>query len=381
MTARSAALAAALVALLAAGLVALWPAVAAAREIVDLAGRAVTVPDRVERLILGEGRYIPALAILDRDDPIGRVVGMMGEYEQVDPATYARFRARFPAIAGIPRFGRASADSFSLERALALRPQVAIFGVDGHGPGASNARVIEVLEQAGVAIVFIDFRTDPLVNTPRSIEVLGAVLGREEEAAAFIAAWRAAYEEVRDRLARHRPPAPRVFIESRVGLMPCCETMVRGMMGDFVTAAGGTNLAAGVIPADAGTVSLEYLLVNPPDIYVGTAIGSASSPPDSPWIALGPDVAPRQAAASLARATGRVGIAELPAVKAGRAFAVWHHFYNSPFNVAALQAFAKWLHPELFADLDPEGLLRRLHQRFQPFPLEGTYWTSLKQPP
>ncbi len=357
-------------------LVAICPSLAMARQVVDLAGRTVTLPDRIERIIIGEGRYIPALAILDREDPTRRIVGMMGEYEQVDPATYERFRARFPRIADIPRFGRASQDTFSLERALSLRAEVAIFGVDGHGPGARNARVIEVLEQAGVAVVFIDFRNDPLVNTPKSIELLGEVLDRKEEAAAFLAEWRAAHDVVRERLARHRPPAPRVFIESRVGLMGCCETMVGGMMGDFVTAAGGTNLAGDVIAGEAGTVSLEYLLTNQPDIYVGTAIGSGASAPDSAWIALGPDVSHEQARESLSRALARVGIAELSAVKEGRAFAVWHHFYNSPFNVAALQAFAKWLHPELFADLDPEGLLSRLHDRFQPFPLEGTYWTS-----
>lgn len=358
-------------------LVAICPSLAMARQVVDLMGRTVTLPDRVERLIIGEGRYIPALAILDREDPTRRIVGMMGDYEQVDPATYARFRSRFPRIADIPRFGRASQDTFSLERALALRPEVAILGIDGHGPGARNARVIEVLEKAGVAIVFIDFRNDPLVNTPKSIELLGEVLDRKDEATAFLAEWRAAHDVVRERLARQMPPAPRVFVESRVGLMGCCETMVNGMMGDFVTAAGGANLAADVIPGEAGTVSLEYLLTHQPDVYVGTAIGSAASPADSAWIALGPDVTHERAAESLSRATARVGIAELSAVKEKRAFAVWHHFYNSPFNVAALQAFAKWLHPELFADLDPDGLLRQLHERFQPFPLEGTYWTAL----
>lgn len=350
----------------------------AAREVTDLAGRTVTLPASVERIVIGEGRYLPALAILDRADPTRRVVGMMGEYEQVDPASYARYRAAFPRIDDIMRIGRASQDSFSLEQALALRPQVAIFGLDGHGPGSRSARVIEVLEQAGVAVVFIDFRVDPLANTPRSMELLGRVLGREAEAAAFLAVWREAYAEVQDRLARARPAPVRVFIESRVGLMPCCETMVRGMIGGFVTAAGGVNAAAGIVTGEAGTVSLEYLLTHPPDVYVGTAIGSAASAADHPWIALGPDVSPEVARATLARAMERTGIAQLPPVRAERAHAIWHHFYNSPFNVAAVQMFAKWLHPDLFADLDPDALLRDLHGRFQPFALEGTYWTSLR---
>eukprot|EP01042_Synura_sphagnicola_P014378 gene14378-18198_t len=67
----------------------LAPAIAAAKQVTDLAGRTVTAPDKVERIIIGEGRYVPALAILDRDDPVGRLVGMMGDYEAVDPASYA----------------------------------------------------------------------------------------------------------------------------------------------------------------------------------------------------------------------------------------------------------------------------------------------------
>lgn len=365
-------LAAALIALLA-GTVA-----PAAREVTDLAGRTVTLPASVERIVIGEGRYLPALAILDRADPTRRVVGMMGEYEQVDPASYARYRAAFPRIDGIMRIGRASQDSFSLEQALALRPQVAIFGLDGHGPGSRSARVIEVLERAGVAVVFIDFRVDPLGNTPRSMELLGRVLGREAEAADFLAVWHEAYDTVRSRLATARPAPPRVFIESRVGLMPCCETMVHGMMGSFVSAAGGINVADGIVAGEAGSVSLEYLLTHPPDVYIGTAIGSAASAADHPWIALGPDVPREVARTTLARATNRTGIAQLSAVRTGRAHAIWHHFYNSPFNVAAMQMFAKWLHPELFADLDPDALLRDFHRRFQPFAMEGTYWTSLR---
>jgi len=45
--------------------------------------------------------------------------------------------------------------------------------------------------------------------------------------------------------------------------------------------------------------------------------------------------------------------------------------------VVAVQAFARWLHPERFAKLDPNATLATLYQRFQPVPLTGTYWASL----
>ena len=86
---------------------------------------------------------------------------------------------------------------------------------------------------------------------------------------------------------------------------------------------------------------------------------------------------PEAARQSLARANQRRGINALQAVQQGRAYAIWHHYYNSPFNVVAVQVFAKWLHPELFADLDPRATLQTMFTQFQPIPLTGVYWTSL----
>jgi len=143
------------------------PAVAPAAEVVDLAGRRLQIPDRVERIIIGEGRYIPTLAILDRENPVGRLVGMLGDYEDIDPANYARYRARFPDIDKVQRIGRSARDSFSVEQAIAARPQLAIFGLGGHGPGTRSTEVIRALEAAGVVIVFVDFRSDPTSSTGR----------------------------------------------------------------------------------------------------------------------------------------------------------------------------------------------------------------------
>lgn len=359
---------------------ALLVAIAAARAetVTDLAGRSVALPANAQRILLGEGRVIAALAILERD-PTRRVVGMMGEFERYDPGGYAQYKAALPAIAKIPRVGRGTGESFSLEASLALAPDLAIFGLEGHGPTPKDRELIERLEKAGVTVLFIDFRKEPLVSTPRSIELLGAALGRRAEAAAFTAFYRTELQRVAERLPANDANAPSVFIENRVGLATeCCATMANGMMGRFVDFAGGRNIASALIPGSYGTLSLEWLLRNQPDVYIGTAIGSVAGGEQPGRIVLGVGATPDAARASLQRALQRTGIAELKAVRDGRAYAIWHHFYNSPFNVAAVQAMAKWLHPQRFADLDPEATLRTAYARFQPVPLAGTYWIGLK---
>ncbi len=350
---------------------------ARALEVVDLAGRTVTVPPRIERIVLGEGRFLPVLAILERDDPLRRVAATMGEFPLLDPGGYAQWLAGFPRLAEIPQVGKASPDTFSAERTIGLAPDLAIFGLAGHGPGPQAVELVRQLEAAGTTVVFVDFFLDPLVNTPRSVALLGKVLGREQEAAAFVAAYEAAFRQVTDRLAR-ATKRPLVFLENRVGLQEdCCASVGEGVIGRVIEQAGGRNLAAKRITGYSGTISLEYLLTNQPDVYVGTAIGSASTAQKAPRrIAMGPGVSADLARTTLANSLARPGIAHLRAVQTGRAYGLWHHFFHSPFNVVALQVLAKWFHPDLFADLDPAATHRDMVARFQPIPLDGTYWAA-----
>lgn len=348
-------------------------------QITDVAKRTVRIPAKVDRVLLGEGRLLPALAVFDRDNPAKRLVGMMGEFEKLDEPGYAQWSARFPQIDKVPRVGRANSGSFSDEQAIALKPQVAIFGMaGGHGPSERDKETLARLEAAGIAIVFVDFRHDPLKNTTRSMEVLGEVLGQPKEAQAFNTYWQQQLDLVTQRLAAKKPPLPTVFLENRVGLSEgCCDTMV-GLVGLLLDAGGGQNVARGLIPGEFGTLNPEFLIAKQPQFYIGTGIGSMASAEKTPLrIVLGAGATPEAARASLARATQRRGIAQLQAVKDRHAFAIWHHFYNSPFNVAAVQAFAKWLHPDLFADLDPRATLQTVYTRFQPIPLSGVYWTGL----
>ncbi|MBF9267435.1 iron ABC transporter substrate-binding protein, partial [Acidovorax cattleyae] len=172
-----------------------------------------------------------------------------------------------------------------------LRPQVAILGLaGGHGPSERDRETLARLEAAGVAAVFIDFRHDPLRNTPRSMALLGEVLGRRAEADAFVTAWKAQLAVVTDRLARARPEAPTVFLENRVGLSEgCCDTMV-GLVGMLLDAAGGRNIGKGLVPGEFGTLNPELLIARQPRFYIGTGIGSAATAQGMPLrIVLGAD--------------------------------------------------------------------------------------------
>ena len=352
---------------------------AQAREVVDLAGRHVTVPDRIDRIVLGEGRMLIALGILRPEAPLEGVVGMMGEYPLLDPAGFALWQEHFPAIDKIPAVGKASGDTFNAEAAIALKPDLAIFGLAGHGPSPKAEALVERLGEAGVAVIFIDFFHDPLDDTTKSMRLLGQVLGREERANAFAEAYDAALAAVDTRVARTKD-RPVVFLENRVGLQAdCCASVGKAVIGGLIDRAGGRNLGTALIPGNSGLVSLEYLLGHQPEIYVGTAIGNPITRASQPArIQAGPGVTPDVARASLESSLKRTGIAQLDAVREGRAHAIWHHFFHSPFNVVAVQAMAKWFHPQAFADLDPEATLQDFMTRFQPFVSEGTYWTDAR---
>ena len=348
-----------------------------AQVLTDLAGREVEEPDKVERIVLGEGRLLPVLAILEDEQLLERLVGMPADLALVDPGSARQYQQAFPALAKVPRIGQGAADTFSLEQVLTLRPDLAIFSLSGHGPGSTQGRMIEQLQRAGVAVLFVDFREQPLANTPRSMTLLGRALGREARAEAFNAAHAEALAAVRERLPQGA--GPKVFLHSRAGLGEgCCESMARGMFADLLVEAGGDNVARERLPGHAGVLSLELLLSQPPQLYIASAVGSADSlAAGASYIALGPGVDADPARASLQRLVSRGGLQHLAPVRDGQVHAIWHGFYNSPFNVVAVQVFAKWLHPQAFADLDPRRTLETFYGQFQPVALDGQYWISL----
>lgn len=347
---------------------------AQARQVTDLAGRVVTVPDHPQRVLLGEGRFVFAMALLDRADPVARVVGWQGELKQQDPYSWQQLVKRFPQAADVPLIGKTSEASVSPEKIVSLKPDVAVFSLSGHGPGRNNP-MIASLQEAGIPIVFIDFRQHPVQNTVPSLRILGQALDRQDAAERYIAFYESHMARVRQ-IVQPVPQAerPRVFVEMLAGVWPaCCHSTGNGSFGDLLEAAGGVNVAAPVLPGAIGDVSIEFLLRAQPQVYIAT--GSRSEPGRAGLLA-GPGAAADVSAASLSTLLERDGIRDLDAVKKGRAFGIWHAFYNSPYNVAAAEAMAKWLYPERAAALDPRATLDTLYRDFLDVDGAGTYWTA-----
>ncbi|GAA0633347.1 ABC transporter substrate-binding protein [Thalassospira tepidiphila] len=365
----------------------IWGANASAGETVtltDIAGREVTVEVPVKHMILGEGRFLPSIGILDPENPVRWIAGMMGDFKSLDPASFAQYREKFPEIDDIPLVGRQNEETFSVEKAVTVEPDVAIFGMSGgHGPGSTSHEVLSVMGAADIPVVMIDFRAKPFENTPKSIRLLGKLMGKEEQAEAFVKFYEENLQKVTSRAAEISEK-PSVFLESRVGLAEnCCEAMGNEMIGKFVTLAGGENIFADTIPGVISQISVEQVIFTDPDVYITTAIGSSGldAETNARRIVLGAKTNADQARASLARSMERTGLPLLSAVKNRKVYSVWHHIYNNPINVFALQAMAKWLHPDIYADLDPNAELATFFERFQAVDLNGVYWIGLKDAP
>jgi iron complex transport system substrate-binding protein len=352
---------------------------AQAVTVTDIAGRTVTVPDDIQRVVLGEGRLFFALSLLEGQKPFDRIVGWQGDFRKLDPQTYATYQAKFPQIDKIPLIGNTSADSISPEKVLTLNPQLAIFGLSGHGPG-KESELVNQLQKAGVPVVFVDFRTSPLKNTLPSMELLGKVLNREKQAQGYIRFYQDNIKRVTD-VTKDIPEQdkPKVFIELRASTADeCCRSAGNGNMGDFISQAGGVNIAKPLLPGPLGQVNLEKVIASQPDVYLvsGGAKPPKAGDPLPAGLVLGAQTTPEQASASLKPLLARKGISTLKAVEDGRSFGIWHNYYNSPYNVLAVQVFAKAFYPQKFADLDPQQTQKQLYKQFLAVEPTGTYWTE-----
>lgn len=341
-----------------------------ATGLTDLRDRPLTVATPAGKLSIDDGRYLIGLALI-HPDPVSVLAAWGGDVNRISPEMYAAFVAKSPALATLPKTP-SSAGEFDVEAVLAAGPDVAVVSL---GSGPTDAQVAQ-LEAAGVTVAFIDFFTHPFDNQARSLSLLGRLVGREDQATAYNAFRAGRLKAISDKVATiPEGERPTVFLEAHAGNGPdCCNSVGRGNIGDYITFVGGRNIGADVLNSASGKLNLEYVIDRDPTVYIATGGPHLEK---AGGFVVGPQYADERSRASLRTVSSRRGIANLGAVAAGRVHGLSHQLINSPIDIVATEVLARWIHPELFADLNPRATLDEINTRFLAVPYHGDYWIDL----
>ncbi|TKW65873.1 MAG: ABC transporter substrate-binding protein [Paracoccus denitrificans] len=347
--------------------------------VTDVTGREVTVDAPADRIILGEGRQIYLLGVLERDAPFQRVVGWREDLLQADPDTYALYAEKFPELKDLPTFGGFKDGTFDVEQAAALDPDVVLMNFEAK-QATEDAGYDDKLAELGIPIVYVDFREDPMAHSVQSMRIMGQLIGRQDKAEEYVSFVEEQMARVTDVLADAEFERPRVFVDRAGGYSDdCCMTFGDGNFGEYVEIAGGTNIASDILPTTFGTLNPEQIIAANPQQVIVTGGQWEAYVPGGAWVGVGPGSDMTEARAKLEALTQRTAMTGIEAVETGQVHAIWHQFYDNPYYFVAVQRLAKWFHPELFADLDPEATLQELHNRFLPVPYKPGYWVSLNE--
>ncbi len=279
----------------------------------------------------------------------------------------------FPRSTPSPKLAPLPANA-SPETIISARPD--LFVVSVWQPGWDQ--VTGFLDRAGIPVIFLDGPAntgrDPAEAIAYSIQLLGQVTGRSEQATAYADFVQSHYRRVTDPL-KTVNDHPGVLIDAFAG-SECCSTPGRNnRLKQSLELAGGRALGTEEIAGYEGRLNPEAVLGLDPDIYIGTG---APKPPVEGGLVLGGGIEKDAARVSLERVVSQSIRRELRAVREGRAYAVNHQISISVLSVLIFECFAKWTHPDLFADVDPAATMDAINSRFLPVPLKGTFWVGLK---
>ncbi len=241
----------------------------AARQVTDQLGRQVTIPDRVDRVVVLQHQTLNLLVQLDATNTM---VGILGNWKQQLGDGYQRL---VPELATIPALGDLT--HVDVEKLVALHPQVVF--VTNYAP----KEMIDQIQNLGIAVIAISLRSGDekqqgelnpqLQNEDQAynqglkdgIKLIGEVVNHQPQAEALIKATFDQRQQTADRL--KDIPADRRIRAYMAN--PDLTTYGSGKYTGLMMAhAGALNVAAATVKGFK-QVSMEQIIAwNPQVIFV-----------------------------------------------------------------------------------------------------------------
>jgi len=325
-----------------------WPV-----TVKDMDNRTVTIPQAPQRIILQDGRDIFALALLERDNPFAKVVAWNNLPKKQDTQTWDVLKRQWPEAEKILDMQFSDQGNVDLETIISRHPDLMIAQLRAK-PSLVQSGVLAKLEALHVPVVFVDYELHPVENTLPSITLLGKVMGQNERAKAYTDFYQQRLDTLHQRLATVTKK-PLVFIEPIAGVAGldngCCFTHAHNGWGGLVEAAGGVNIGSQLLPGATGTVSVEKIISLNPDYYLMS--GSKRPGKGTAVVPFGYNVDRKEVETAFNALMARQGVSSIPAVVQGHTGALYHHFYNNPYNIVAIETLSKIFYPDHFKDIDP----------------------------
>ncbi len=343
------------------------------RTVTDVLGRTVTIPDDAERILLGF--YFEDFYAVGGPEAYDRVAAISRDaWEGWRPLQWKAYSEHQPELLELIDIGEVESGSFSLEAALAARPDLAILAA---WQVAALGETVARLEAAGVPVVTLDYNAQSVDLHVASTRLLGQILGQDTRAEQLAQEYSGAVAEIAERLATTQAEPPRVYVElARKGPEEVDNSYGDTMWGRLIETAGGRNIAAGQV-AKWGPLSPEFVLAENPQVIL--LAGSGWKGRDQA-VRMGPGVDPATTHARMRAYLDRPGWSDLDAARDGRVHALYHGGARTLYDYAFLQYLAKALYPEAFADIDPEANLDRFFATYMPIRFDGSYMTQLPSP-
>lgn len=337
----------------------------------DILDREIVLKKSAERVFLGF--YYENFLAINGPQSFDRVVAMSkGEWRDFFYSQWLKYSKSIPRLEKITDTGSIYTGTFSMETAIAARPDVAILAPFQYDTLGDN---VKKLEDAGIRVVVVDYNTQTVDRHVASTLIIGKLMGNEERARQLADEYKAAVEDVKARVAKAGGTPKRVYFE--LGNMEPTEygnSYGDYMWGSLAGLAGGENIARGKVKS-YGALSPEYILAANPEIIFFAGLNWAKT--DKKCVLMGFDVPAEATHSRLEPYTKRPGWDKLDAVKNRRIYAVDHAGLRSLYDYTYLQYIAKVLHPDAFQDVDPLENHRKFYEKYLPVEPAGSFMTKL----
>jgi iron complex transport system substrate-binding protein len=204
------------------------------------------------------------------------------------------------------------------------------------------------IESGGIPVI-VETALDP-TTIATFVNHLGIILDKEDRAGEIISFIEKYQDIVKERTASLKAEdKPKVFFEFA---QPYNTAASGTTFHNLTTAAGGINIAADE-PVQYPVVEPEWVVKRDPDVIFSYATANTAE-----------ENLTKKMKETRDELLSRPELSDVKAIKDGRVYILGDPVAWGIRSIVGELYLAKWFHPDLFKDIDPEAVQREIHQQF-----------------